>query len=62
MIRWFKQLWCSRQGHPYPTIVIPIVGRFPHQPEVDTVFCSNCSAELGAAWTDNAGTEYRDHQ
>jgi hypothetical protein len=59
MIRWLKQIWCAHRGHPYPTITVPIVGERPEEPEIDIIFCNNCSAALGTAWTDNAGTEYR---
>jgi hypothetical protein len=59
MTRWLRQLWCSHRGHPYPTITIPLVGQRPDEPETDTTFCQNCSAELYTEFTDNAGTERR---
>jgi hypothetical protein len=57
MIRWLKQLLCARRGHPYRTMVVPIVGRRPGDPETDKCFCTNCGAELYTQFTDNAGTE-----
>jgi 4-aminobutyrate aminotransferase-like enzyme len=45
MIRWFKQVWCSYRGHPYSTIIIPVVGQRPQDPEADTAYCSNCGVE-----------------
>lgn len=45
MIRYLKQLWCAQQGHPYPTISVPIVGPRPEDGETDRVFCRNCGAD-----------------
>jgi hypothetical protein len=59
MMRRLRQWWCGRQGHPYPTITVPIVGQRPDEPETDEVFCTRCSAHLHTKYTDGAGTETR---
>lgn len=59
MWRLVRQWWCRRHGHPYPPIVVPIVGERPWMPETDEAFCTNCSAHLYTVHTDNTGTETR---